>query len=69
MHPVSETTLPVEERNVPPRSPPATVKEIAITLQKPTMKAWNGFDISKPIKPVVGQIFGSSLAGAMLATT
>ena len=54
--------------HVPPRRPPATVKEIAINLATPTTKACQGLSISNPINPVVGQIFGKSFAGAMFAT-
>jgi hypothetical protein len=56
------------KHNVPPLSPPATVKDIAINLHTPTMNAVKGLSISNPSNPVVGQILGRSLAGPILAT-
>jgi len=38
----------------PPRYPPATVKEMAMSFVNPTMSAWKPFSISNPNRPVVG---------------
>ena len=51
----------------PPRKPPATVNEMAMSLRTPTRKALKGVSISKPRRPEVGNTFGKVLAGCWLA--
>ena len=79
MYPVDKTTkrerrttilnTVLRRHDSPPRNPPDTVKEIATNLLAPTMNAFKGLFISKPSRPVVGQMLGRSLAGPMFATT
>jgi len=53
----------------PPRNPPATVKEIAISFANPVMIHLAHESISNPIKPDVGQTCGRLIAGSILART
>jgi hypothetical protein len=43
------------------------VKEIATSLQIPTISAWNPVSISNPNRPLVGHTCASVEAGAMVA--
>jgi hypothetical protein len=45
------------------RYPPATVKELATSFAKPTMRAWKPFSLSNPNRPVVGHTRARVLVG------
>ena len=53
----------------PPRYPPATVNDMATSLHTPTTRQFCHVSISKPIRPEVGQAWGSSEAGDIVAST
>ena len=53
----------------PPRSPPATVNEMATSFAHPIRNTCNGLESSNPVSPVVGQMFGKSFAKPIFATT
>jgi hypothetical protein len=45
------------------RYPPATVKELATSFAKPTMRAWKPFSVSNPNRSVVGHTRARVLVG------